>query len=173
MSEIEERAKHGMNCAYRGNNEEACTCGYELRSALGTEQEMHKAWRKRAEEAEKESAGLRAQLAAAEKRATEAERYLRMACALVCEIDLGTESPSLEQLRAVLSPELGDMYLAIEANKNEKDAAAQAVAEVLERLNALRCNDGKLRGAMMDGPELDQLNAALAKLDAARGKETT
>lgn len=34
------------------NSDAYCTCGLRWRIALRTEQEMHKAWRKRAEEAE-------------------------------------------------------------------------------------------------------------------------
>jgi len=45
---------HTMHCT--GNipmRESACTCGLKWRIMLRTEQEMHNAWRKRAEEAEK------------------------------------------------------------------------------------------------------------------------
>lgn len=45
--------EHGMNCdALIPGNDEACTCGLKWRIALQTEQTMHAAWRKRAEEAE-------------------------------------------------------------------------------------------------------------------------
>jgi hypothetical protein len=40
-------------------SDERCTCGLEYRIALATEQEMHAAWRKRAEEAEAELLNLR------------------------------------------------------------------------------------------------------------------
>jgi hypothetical protein len=60
MSEL----RHGMNC--RGlipGEETACTCGLvhrkiieQLRIELETEQTMHAAWRKRAEEAEEKLA---------------------------------------------------------------------------------------------------------------------
>lgn len=43
-----------MNCSALGNWDAECTCGLEWRIQLQTEQEMHNAWRKRAEEAEKE-----------------------------------------------------------------------------------------------------------------------
>lgn len=44
---------HGMNCpALNPNSERECTCGLEWRIRLQTEQTMHAAWRKRAEEAE-------------------------------------------------------------------------------------------------------------------------
>lgn len=55
-----ERVTHGMNCSAWTNaqghevNSELCTCGYRHRVALQTEQTMHAAWRKRAEEAEAE-----------------------------------------------------------------------------------------------------------------------
>ena len=48
--------QHGMNCPgnapeyYDGNE---CTCGLKWRIQLQTEREMHNAWRKRAEEAER------------------------------------------------------------------------------------------------------------------------
>lgn len=50
MAELE----HSMNCD--GNipqRQNDCTCGLKWRIMLQTEQEMHIAWRKRAEEAEK------------------------------------------------------------------------------------------------------------------------
>lgn len=43
---------HAMNCGGYAGWDEDCTCGLEWRIALRTEQEMHRAWRKRAEEAE-------------------------------------------------------------------------------------------------------------------------
>ena len=44
---------HGMNCpALNPCSERECTCGLEWRIRLQTEQTMHAAWRKRAEEAE-------------------------------------------------------------------------------------------------------------------------
>lgn len=45
--------QHGMNCAgLILGQEDECTCGLRWRIELATEQEMHAAWRKRAEEAE-------------------------------------------------------------------------------------------------------------------------
>jgi hypothetical protein len=45
--------EHGMNCPHRTpNSDDDCTCGLRWRIALQTEQTMHAAWRKRAEEAE-------------------------------------------------------------------------------------------------------------------------
>jgi hypothetical protein len=47
--------EHERNCPQRNPmSDDACTCGLEWRIKLGTEQVMHAAWRKRAEEAEKE-----------------------------------------------------------------------------------------------------------------------
>lgn len=44
---------HGTNCdALAHPIDGDCTCGLQYRIALQTEQEMHNAWRKRAEEAE-------------------------------------------------------------------------------------------------------------------------
>lgn len=49
--------EHGMNCpALSPGSDDDCTCGLYWRKALGTEQTMHAAWRKRAEEAEAELA---------------------------------------------------------------------------------------------------------------------
>ena len=53
----EETMKHSMNCGatgFDGYDVGECTCGLTWRIQLRTEQEMHAAWRKRAEEAEKE-----------------------------------------------------------------------------------------------------------------------
>lgn len=60
MSDVEDKNirgefDHRMNCA--GNipsQENDCTCGLKWRIMLQTEKEMHNAWRKRAEEAEKD-----------------------------------------------------------------------------------------------------------------------
>lgn len=60
---MSDRENHGMNCAYRADSDEPCTCGLVLRIALQTEQTMHAAWRKRAEEAERQNADLREALA--------------------------------------------------------------------------------------------------------------
>jgi len=50
---MSETLTHGMNCAaLNPMSESDCTCGLEWRIELQTEQEMHNAWRKRAEEAE-------------------------------------------------------------------------------------------------------------------------
>lgn len=46
-------AEHARSCPeLTENSEDFCTCGLKWRRALVTEQEMHAAWRKRAEEAE-------------------------------------------------------------------------------------------------------------------------
>ena len=58
----EETMKHSMNCGatgFDGYDVGECTCGLTWRIQLRTEQEMHAAWRKRAEEAEKELAEYR------------------------------------------------------------------------------------------------------------------
>ncbi len=44
--------KHLRNCASLGGFESDCTCSLTWRRALATEQSIHRAWRKRAEEAE-------------------------------------------------------------------------------------------------------------------------
>ncbi len=46
--------QHGMNCPalILGADQDECQCGLKWRIRLRTEQEMHAAWRKRAEEAE-------------------------------------------------------------------------------------------------------------------------
>ena len=50
---MSEALAHGRNCAaLNPMSESDCTCGLEWRIRLQTEQEMHNAWRKRAEEAE-------------------------------------------------------------------------------------------------------------------------
>lgn len=41
-----------MNCPALGGDDADCKCGLQYRIALQTEQTMHAAWRKRAEEAE-------------------------------------------------------------------------------------------------------------------------
>lgn len=61
------RENHGMNCAHRSDSDEPCTCACRHHAAVDTERTMHAAWRKRAEEAERENADLRARLEAAEK----------------------------------------------------------------------------------------------------------
>ena len=50
---MSETLTHGMNCAgLNPMSEDDCTCGLKWRIQLQTEQEMHNAWRKRAEKAE-------------------------------------------------------------------------------------------------------------------------
>lgn len=49
---MRETLKHGMNCPGLIPLGDDCTCGLTWRIKLQTEQEMHAAWRKRAEEAE-------------------------------------------------------------------------------------------------------------------------
>lgn len=50
---------HTISCPAHPGSDDDCTCGLVHRIALATEQEMHAAWRKRAEEAESELAALR------------------------------------------------------------------------------------------------------------------
>jgi len=64
--EMSERITHKRNCAAWHSpdtghevNAEDCTCGYRYQIQLQTEQEMHKAWRKRGEEAEVENERLK------------------------------------------------------------------------------------------------------------------
>lgn len=65
---------HGMNCpGLIPMNDDDCTCGLRWRIQLQTEQEMHNAWRKRAEQAERE-------LAAAYKRGQEEMRERAALC---------------------------------------------------------------------------------------------
>lgn len=64
---MSDREAHGMNCAYRSDSDEPCTCACRYHAAVDTERTMHAAWRKRAEEAERENADLRARLDAAEQ----------------------------------------------------------------------------------------------------------
>ncbi len=47
-----EQLTHGRNCPALAMRGDECTCGLEWRIKLQTEQTMHAAWRKRAEEAE-------------------------------------------------------------------------------------------------------------------------
>ena len=66
---MSETLTHGMNCpALIPLNDDHCMCGLTWRVKLQTEQTMHSAWRKRAEEAE-------ADLAAANARAEGAEGW--------------------------------------------------------------------------------------------------
>lgn len=51
---------HSMNCGYY-DSEQGCTCCLNERIALQTEQTMHMAWRKRAEEAESQLAASQAE----------------------------------------------------------------------------------------------------------------
>lgn len=61
---------HGRNCPALGGSfpgiADDCTCGLIYRQQLQTEQTMHAAWRKRAEEAEAELASLRSSPATGE-----------------------------------------------------------------------------------------------------------
>lgn len=54
-----EQLDHTRSCSAGWDCESQCTCGLEFRIQLQTEQEMHSAWRKRAEESEAEVAQLR------------------------------------------------------------------------------------------------------------------
>lgn len=64
---------HTISCPAHPGSDDDCTCGLVHRIALATEQEMHAAWRKRAEEAESELAALRE----AAGRVEELEKALR------------------------------------------------------------------------------------------------
>lgn len=56
-----DKLTHGMNCPGTMNDmDQDCTCGLKWRIELQTEQTMHAAWRKRAEEAETQLAALKA-----------------------------------------------------------------------------------------------------------------
>ena len=69
MSEPECDARddgHSRTCPVRGRplSDDDCTCGLKWHIQLRTEQEMHAAWRKRAEEAETREAALQARVEA-------------------------------------------------------------------------------------------------------------
>ncbi len=49
---MSDRESHAMNCAFRANTDEPCTCAVSQRLALETECAMHAEWWKRAEKAE-------------------------------------------------------------------------------------------------------------------------
>jgi len=52
-ADLGDLTKHAMNCGWHGSYGDAdCTCSLKLRVALSTERTMHRAWRKRAEQAE-------------------------------------------------------------------------------------------------------------------------
>lgn len=72
---MSDRDNHGMNCAHRSDSDEPCTCACRHHAAVDTERTMHAAWRKRAEEAERENADLRARLEAAEKAVRKLAEY--------------------------------------------------------------------------------------------------
>jgi hypothetical protein len=66
QGDVMELITHKRNCAAWHSpdtgcevNAEDCTCGYRYQIQLQTEQEMHKAWRKRGEEAEVENERLK------------------------------------------------------------------------------------------------------------------
>lgn len=64
-ADLGDLSKHAMNCGWYGDIGNAgCTCSLKLRVALKTEREMHRAWRKRAEEAEAAIAAQKASRAA-------------------------------------------------------------------------------------------------------------
>jgi hypothetical protein len=85
--------KHGMNCPAYPGSDDACTCGLEWRIKLQTENEMHAAWRKRAEEAERE-------LQVAQQTIEEQDKCLEnMEQTLLDNRDLKAEA---ERLRGVL-----------------------------------------------------------------------
>src|SRR5579872_477707 len=52
MSEMTDSLEHSRSCSVSYDLDAQCTCGLDYRIQLRTEQEMHTAWRKRAEEAE-------------------------------------------------------------------------------------------------------------------------
>lgn len=51
---LTEKLQHGTNCGGYLGSDDPCTSGLEWRIKLQTEQEMHAAWRKRAEESERD-----------------------------------------------------------------------------------------------------------------------
>jgi hypothetical protein len=59
-ADVVETLTHGRTCSAGYNLDAECTCGLQYRIHLQTEQTMHKAWRKRAEEAEAALAVVRA-----------------------------------------------------------------------------------------------------------------
>jgi hypothetical protein len=59
-ADLGDLTQHGMNCpATNPTDKDMCRCGLQWRIALATERTMHAAWRKRAEQAEKEARTLR------------------------------------------------------------------------------------------------------------------
>lgn len=67
MPDQTENMTHKRNCAalaWDGWDHGECTCGLQHRIALATEQTMHAAWRKRAEEAESELLTLKEKIVA-------------------------------------------------------------------------------------------------------------
>ena len=90
--DVERSMMHGMNCpASALGNDEECLCGLKWRVALATEQTMHNAWRKRAEQAERELADA---VAAERERCAKLESAIRDLLTLAIKDNLGEYIPA-------------------------------------------------------------------------------
>ncbi len=122
---MSDRENHGMNCAYRADSDEPCTCGVVLRIALQTEQTMHTAWRKRAEEAERENADLRARLEAVTK-----DRDNELADNTGLALKIAAVSEELDNFKAIASRETSRRLEAEKARDEQAEAVRVLAAEV-------------------------------------------
>jgi hypothetical protein len=160
---------HGMNCpGLIPGNEEACTCGLEWKIALQTEGEMHTAWRKRAEEAEKELsdakheascrddikldqplAGIIADLQAERERLSKAR-------ASVVEAPTHVKGCNYERLRRLtpaLCPGCDAIWSAMEAPREATPDAA-TVTKIATELRSLYVGDHDWTPTVKDGEEI-------------------
>ena len=115
---------HRRNCGYF-DQEIGCTCCLKERTALRTEQEMHAAWRKRAEEAERHITDIEAENAT----------LARTARALVTTLDqqLGTPCEQIRHAQEIedLKADRDRMREALEKTEKERRRWAGRYADVL------------------------------------------
>lgn len=175
-----EQLVHGMNCAAWHSehgqeiNGEDCTCGLRLRIYVQTEQTLHAAWRKRAEEAE-------GQLAAA----TEASASWKSACethaesiSLLIDQKMGL-TRTIDTLKEV-NQELGVNTIGLERDRADLRTTAEVLSNAVQglrkELQAVTQERDEDRIAMgyLSGYEeqceilQDQLAAVTQERDAAR-----
>lgn len=169
---MSDRDNHGMNCAHRSDSDEPCTCACRHHAAVDTERTMHAAWRKRAEQAERENADLRARLAAVTK-----DRDNELADNTGLALKIAAVSEELDNFKALASRETS-RRLEAEKARDEQAEAVRVLAEACGNLSGLvhcetwcdarrgghcKCGNEQDHAAIVDGINNNPTAAAAVK----------
>lgn len=120
---------HTRSCPALTNGDDPCTCGLEFRIQLQTEQTMHAAWRKRAEEAE-------------QKTAQQAEELYQRAFD-----DGATAVNMMHECKVCFTPIPGGRMLCFECLKCEIEALSSLqLVEILQKIKTTKNRKGKSEG---------------------------